>query len=257
MVQVHYRPPDRGHPPNSKETIFDQSHAAGPARGHPVSIGPFARSGPGDKQRVRANERIRVPQVRVVDAEGAQIGIMDTRDALALAREKGLDLVEVSPTARPPVCRVMDFGKYKYEESKKQRVAKRKQHSFQIKEVKLRPKIETHDYAFKVANARKFLEQHHKVKLTIMFRGREMAHPELGQRLLARVIEALVDFGTVEHSPRQEGRFLTTVVSPKPAKGGGGTKPRRLEGEADGGDGGDGRAPDLPPAATQEPQETA
>jgi translation initiation factor IF-3 len=189
-----------------------------------VSIGPFARSGPGDKQRVRANERIRVPQVRVVDAEGAQIGIMDTRDALALAREKGLDLVEVSPTARPPVCRVMDFGKYKYEEAKKQRAAKRKQHSFQIKEVKLRPKIEGHDYSFKVANARKFLEQHHKVKLTIMFRGREMAHPELGERLLKRVMEDLVDHGVVEHAPRQEGRFLTTVVSPKPARGG--VKPR-------------------------------
>jgi len=199
----------------------------------------------------------------VVDAEGAQIGIMDTRDALALAREKGLDLVEVSPTARPPVCRVMDFGKYKYEEAKKQRAAKRKQHSFQIKEVKLRPKIEGHDYSFKVANARKFLEQHHKVKLTIMFRGREMAHPELGQRLLARVIEDLTEYGLVEHSPRQEGRFLTTVVSPRPAKGG--VKPRpRLESEGE-----DGRAPeaqaapeasgaDAPPApAQQEPQETA
>jgi translation initiation factor IF-3 len=199
----------------------------------------------------------------VVDAEGAQIGIMDTRDALALAREKGLDLVEVSPTARPPVCRVMDFGKYKYEEAKKTRAAKRKQHSFQIKEVKLRPKIEGHDYSFKVANARKFLEQHHKVKLTIMFRGREMAHPELGQRLLARVIEDLTEYGLVEHSPRQEGRFLTTVVSPRPAKGG--VKPRpRLESEGE-----DGRAPeapaapeasgtDAPPApAQQEPQETA
>ena len=199
----------------------------------------------------------------MVDAEGAQIGIMDTRDALALAREKGLDLVEVSPTARPPVCRVMDFGKYKYEEAKKTRAAKRKQHSFQIKEVKLRPKIEGHDYSFKVANARKFLEQHHKVKLTIMFRGREMAHPELGQRLLARVIEDLTEYGLVEHSPRQEGRFLTTVVSPRPAKGGVNPRPR-LESEGE-----DGRAPeapaapeasgtDAPPtAAQQEPQETA
>ena len=221
-----------------------------------MSIGPFARSGPGDKQRVRANERIRVPQVRVVDAEGAQIGIMDTRDALALAREKGLDLVEVSPTARPPVCRVMDFGKYKYEEAKKQRAAKRKQHSFQIKEVKLRPKIEGHDYSFKVANARKFLEQHHKVKLTIMFRGREMAHPELGQRLLARVIEDLVEHGTVEHSPRQEGRFLTTVMAPRPAKGGT-TKPRpRAEDEDGRAPGPETPGPEAPPAAAQEPQET-
>ncbi len=193
-----------------------------------------------------------MPQVRVVDAEGAQIGIMDTRDALALAREKGLDLVEVSPTARPPVCRVMDFGKFKYEEAKKQRAAKRKQHSFQIKEVKLRPKIEDHDYSFKVANARKFLEQHHKVKLTIMFRGREMAHPELGHRLLARVIEALTEHGVVEHTPRQEGRFLTTVVAPKSR---GGAKPR-LKTDMDGGDA---RADELekPEAqAAHEPQVT-
>jgi translation initiation factor IF-3 len=196
-----------------------------------------------------------VPQVRVVDAEGQQIGIMDTRDALALAREKGLDLVEVSPTARPPVCRVMDFGKYKYEESKKQRAAKRKQHSFQIKEVKLRPKIEEHDYGFKMAAARKFLDQHHKVKLTIMFRGREMAHPELGERLLKRVIEDLGDSGIVEHTPRLEGRFLTTVVAPRPARGG--VKPRRVEGEdprheTEGDEAGSEAASAAPPAATQE-----
>ncbi len=116
------------------------------------------RFGPADwKPRIRSNERIRVPQVRVLDAEGEQVGVMDTRDALALAREKGLDLVEISPTARPPVCRVMDFGKYKYEEAKKQRAAKKKQHSIQVKEVKLRPKIEGHDFRFKVAAARKFL----------------------------------------------------------------------------------------------------
>jgi len=220
-----------------------------------VSAGGFNRGGPGDKQRVRANERIRVPQVRVIDAEGQQVGIMDTRDALALAREKGLDLVEVSPTARPPVCRVMDFGKYKYEESKKQRAAKRKQHSFQIKEVKLRPKIEGHDYDFKMAAARKFLDQHHKVKLTIMFRGREMAHPELGERLLKRVIADIGDSGIVEHTPRLEGRFLTTVVAPKPARGG--VKPRRAEGEdprpeTEGDEVGPEAASASPPAATQE-----
>jgi translation initiation factor IF-3 len=201
-----------------------------------------------------------VPQVRVIDAEGQQVGIMDTRDALALAREKGLDLVEVSPTARPPVCRVMDFGKYKYEEAKKQRAAKRKQHSFQIKEVKLRPKIEDHDYTFKMAAARKFLEQHHKVKLTIMFRGREMAHPELGERLLQRVIQDIADSGIVEHSPRLEGRFLTTVVAPRPARGG--VKPRRADGEdprreAEGEESGAEPASATPPAAPQETQGSA
>jgi translation initiation factor IF-3 len=151
---------------------------------------------------------------------------MDTRDALALARERGLDLVEVSPTARPPVCRIMDLGKFKYEEAKKQRAAKRKQHNFQVKEVKLRPKIEDHDYRFKVANARKFLEQHHKVKLTIMFRGREMAHPELGHRLLSRVIEELAECGSVEYVPKQEGRNLTTVVAPRTARTAAPAKPR-------------------------------
>ncbi len=222
-----------------------------------MSAGGFNRGGPGDKQRVRANERIRVPQVRVIDAEGQQVGIMDTRDALALAREKGLDLVEVSPTARPPVCRVMDFGKYKYEEAKKQRAAKRKQHSFQIKEVKLRPKIEDHDYSFKMAAASKFLEQHHKVKLTIMFRGREMAHPELGERLLQRVIQDIAESGIVEHTPRLEGRFLTTVVAPRPARGG--VKPRRAEGEdphreteSDEGATSPEAASAAPPAASQE-----
>ena len=184
-----------------------------------MSTGAFGRgSGPSDKPRTRANERIRVPQVRVIDAEGQQIGIMDTRDALALAREKGLDLVEVSPTSRPPVCRVMDFGKFKYEEAKKQRAAKKKQHSFLVKEVKLRPKIDDHDYEVKLAATRKFLGQHHKVKLTIMFRGREMAHPELGQRVMDRVIAEITDMGVVEHLPKLEGRNLSTVVAPRPAK---------------------------------------
>ncbi len=160
----------------------------------------------------------------MVDAEGQQIGIMDTREALALARERGLDLVEVSPTSRPPVCRVMDFGKYKYEESKKQRAAKKKQHSFQIKEVKLRPKIEEHDYNVKLGAARKFLEQHHKVKLTIMFRGREMARPELGERVLKRVLADLTDLGVAEHTPKLEGRNLSTVVAPRPSRGG--SKPK-------------------------------
>lgn len=178
------------------------------------------RGGPPDrKPRIRINERIGVPQVRVVDAEGEQIGIMDTQQALALARERGLDLIEVSPTAKPPVCRVMDFGKYKYDEAKKQRAAKKKQHSFQVKEIKLRPKIEDHDYQFKVSAARKFLEQHHKVKLTIMYRGREMAHPELGHRLLQRVMEELSTVGVTEQAPRLEGRNLIAQMGPRPTRG--------------------------------------
>lgn len=184
---------------------------------------PRGRMGPVErKPRTRINERIGVPQVRVVGADGQQVGVMDTHEALALAREQNLDLIEVSPTARPPVCRIMDFGKYKYDEAKKQRAAKKKQHSFQIKEIKLRPKIEGHDYQFKVAAARKFLEQHHKVKLTIMFRGREMAHPELGGRLLDRVIEELSSVGMTEHAPKLEGRNLTTLMAPRTSRG----KPR-------------------------------
>lgn len=198
-----------------------------------MSEEPRGRFGPADwKPRIRSNERIRVPQVRVIDAEGQQVGIMDTRDALALAREKGLDLVEISPTARPPVCRVMDFGKYKYEEAKKQRAAKKKQHSIQVKEVKLRPKIDDHDFNFKVAAARKFLEQHHKVKLTIMYRGREMAHPELGERLLQRVIRELSEIGTLEQTARLEGRNLTTMMGPRPAKGGSRPRPKSDEAPA-------------------------
>jgi translation initiation factor IF-3 len=194
--------------------------------------GPFSRGGPSDKPRTRVNERIRVPQVRVIDAEGQQVGIMDTREALAAAREKGLDLVEVSPTSRPPVCRIMDFGKFKYEEAKKQRVAKKKQHSFLIKEVKLRPKIDDHDFEVKLAATRKFLDQHHKVKLTIMFRGREMAHPELGERVMNRILAEIPDMGIVEHAPKLEGRNLSTVVGPRPAKVV--AKPRPRPAEEDG-----------------------
>ena len=182
--------------------------------------------------RVRANERIRVPEVRVIDDEGEQIGVMQTREALAYAREHGLDLVEVSPNARPPVCRVMDYGKYKYEQAKKTRAAKKKQHAGQVKEVKLRPKIDEHDYQFKVNNARKFLGQHHKVKLTIMFRGREMARKERGFALLEKVTTALADIGQLEHPPKLEGRNLTTMMSPRSGKGRAKTKAEGGEEEA-------------------------
>ncbi len=178
-----------------------------------------------EQPRTRANERIRVPEVRVIGDDGEQIGVMPTREALEFARERGLDLVEVSPNARPPVCRIMDFGKYKYEQSKKTRAAKKKQHSVQTKEVKLRPKIDDHDFNFKVENARKFLQQHHKVKLTIMFRGREMAHTERGEELLNRVVEELGDEIQVEQRPKQEGRNMSMLVGPRSARGS--AKPKR------------------------------
>jgi len=166
----------------------------------------------------RINERIRVPQVRVIGDDGTQLGILAVREALALAQEKNLDLVEVSPTARPPVCRIMDYGKFKYEQSKRERVARKKQHVQQLKEIKLRPKIDDHDFDFKVEHARQFLKERDKVKVTLTFRGREMAHPELGYQMMQRVLADLAEYGSPESMPRREGRSLTMVLLPKPAK---------------------------------------
>jgi translation initiation factor IF-3 len=167
---------------------------------------------------VRVNERIRVPQVRVIGDDGTQVGVLPVREALTLAQSKGLDLVEVSPTARPPVCRIMDYGKFKYEQNRRARKAKKKQHQMQLKEIKMRPKIEEHDYSFKVQHARQFLEARDKVKLTVTFRGREIAHQEIGHRLIQKVIAALADVSTVESPPRSEGRTLTSVLMPKQQK---------------------------------------
>jgi translation initiation factor IF-3 len=164
---------------------------------------------------VRVNDRIRIPVVRVIGPDGEQVGILGIREALAYAQERQLDLVEVSPTAHPPVCRVMDFGKYKYEQSKKAQKARRKQHVMHLKEVKLRPKIEEHDFNFKVAHGREFLEAHDKVKFTVMFRGREMAHSQTGYRLLERVVKDLEEVGQVEIPPRMEGRNLVLLMIPR------------------------------------------
>ena len=146
--------------------------------------------------------------------------MLPTREALALAQSKGLDLVEVSPSARPPVCRVMDYGKYKYEQNRRARKAKKKQHQVQLKEIKMRPKIEEHDYRFKVNHAREFLEDRDKVKLTIMFRGREMMHQDRGRVIIMKAIADLADVANVEASPRSEGRTLTAVLMPKPHRAG-------------------------------------
>jgi translation initiation factor IF-3 len=162
------------------------------------------------------NDRIRIPSVRVIGPDGEQVGILGIREALTFAQERGLDLVEVSPTAKPPVCRVMDFGKFKYEQNKKQQKARKKQHVTHLKEVKLRPKIEEHDYRFKVEHGRKFLEMHDKVKFTVVFRGREMAHPEAGHRLLAKVIKDLEGVGQVEIPARMEGRSMVLLMVPRP-----------------------------------------
>ena len=164
---------------------------------------------------IRINERIRVPQVRLIDTSGEQVGIVPTREALRMAVEKGFDLVEISPTAKPPVCKIMDYGKYKYELNKKAKTAKKKQHTVQMKEMRLRPKIEEHDYQFKLKHMREFLEQGNKVKVFVEFRGREMAHQELGQKVVQRLEEDLKDLGVIEQKAKMEGRNLSLTFMPK------------------------------------------
>jgi len=164
---------------------------------------------------VRVNRQIRISPVRVIGAEGEQMGILAVEEALAAAEAQGLDLVEVAPTARPPVVRIMDYGKFKYEEARKARLARKKQHQIQVKEVKFRPGIEAHDFEFKVRHAYKFLEEGNKVKVTMMFRGRQMAHPELGREVLMRVAEALQTVAKLETAPMMEARTMTMILAPK------------------------------------------
>ena len=162
----------------------------------------------------RVNDKIRISPIRLIDEEGKQLGIVATDEARSLAAERGLDLVEVAPGARPPVCRLMDFGKYKYAQARKAREAKKKQHIIHVKEVKLRPKIEAHDIDFKMRHARRFLGDGDKVKFTLMFRGREVTHPERGRRILERVKEELEDIAVVESDISHEGRTMTMLMGP-------------------------------------------
>lgn len=150
----------------------------------------------------------------MIDDEGGQLGILSLDEALAAANESGLDLVEVSPTAKPPVCRIMDYGKFKYQASKRAAEAKKKTSRVEIKEVKMRPKTEEHDFQFKLKNARRFLEAGNKVKVTIMFRGREVTHPAYGRRQLEKLVKEVKDLGQVEMMPRMAGRFMTMVIAP-------------------------------------------
>jgi translation initiation factor IF-3 len=163
---------------------------------------------------LRVNDRIRVPEVRLVGPGGEQVGIVRIEDALRLAAESDLDLVEVAPTARPPVCRLMDYGKFKYEAAQKARESRRNQTNTVIKEMKLRPKIDAHDYATKKGHVVRFLKAGDKVKITIMFRGREQHRPELGFRLLQKLAADVEDLGFIESNARQDGRNMTLVLSP-------------------------------------------
>ncbi|MEW6218212.1 MAG: translation initiation factor IF-3 [Thermodesulfobacteriota bacterium] len=171
---------------------------------------------PTQEVRVRVNHMINAPEVRLIGSDGKQIGVVSSRQALALAEEEGLDLVEIAAAATPPVCRIMDHGKYRFEQSKKAQEAKKKQTVVEVKEIKFRPKTEEHDLAFKIRNIRKFLEQKNKVKVTLRFRGREIAYADqYGMQLLTKVGEAIADVGVVVQPPKMEGRQMAMFLGPK------------------------------------------
>jgi translation initiation factor IF-3 len=167
------------------------------------------------------NRRIRVPQVRVIGADGGQLGVLDTSEALRIAEEGGLDLVEVSPKAMPPVCKIMDYGKFKYEDSKKRKDAKKHQSTVTYKEIKFRPKTDVHDLQFKVDHIRRFLQEGNKARLVVIFRGREIVHPETGQAMLKKVVDLTQDIAMVEQPPMMEGRRMLMIIAPRV----GGVKP--------------------------------
>ncbi|MDX1492883.1 MAG: translation initiation factor IF-3 [Longimicrobiales bacterium] len=172
------------------------------------------RKGEISEKRVRVNEQIRISPVRLIQDDGEQIGIVSIDEARERAEDRGMDLVEVAAEARPPVVKMMDYGKFKYEADRARREARKKQHTIKVKEVKFRPGIEDHDYQFKVGHAKRFLEEGNKVKLTMMFRGRQVTHPEIGLEVLQRVVGDLEEIGKVESNASMEGRVMSMVVAP-------------------------------------------
>jgi translation initiation factor IF-3 len=169
---------------------------------------------PPERDPTRINERIRVPEVRLIDENGQQVGIMRTAEALRQAQDRDLDLVEVAPDAKPPVCRILDYSKYRYEQNQKQKAARKHQQQINVREIKFRPKIAQHDYDTKKGHVERFLKGRDKVKVTIMFRGREMAHPERGEMILNRLAEDLGDLAIIEQRPQQDGRNMTMMLGP-------------------------------------------
>lgn len=198
----------------------------GPRPPFPSRPRPFGTSSPRgergerfnkeDKNGPRLNERIRVPQVRLIDENGEQVGIVPTSQALQMARDKGLDLMEVAATAQPPVCKICDYGKHKYEQKKKEQIARKNQVVVKVKEVQLRPNTDEHDLEYKMKNIRGFIEEGDKAKITIMFRGREIAHPEPGYQMMNRLIEELKDVAIVESPAKFEGKKMIMVLAPDP-----------------------------------------
>ena len=162
----------------------------------------------------KANDRIRAPQVQVIGSDGTNLGTLNTQEAIKIAKEEGLDLIEISPNANPPVCKIIDIGKFKYDAQKKANKAKKKQKIINLKEIKLRPVTETHDYNFKIKNAQKFLSKGDKVKFTVLFKGREMQHTNLGHELVKRIIEDTNNVGKVEVQPKLEGKQIIMIIQP-------------------------------------------
>ncbi len=167
------------------------------------------------EDKVRVNENIRAKELRLISNDGKLIGIVDIREALDIAEKSGMDLVEISPKANPPVCKIIDYGKYKYEQQKREKKNKKKQHVINVKEVRFRPHTDTHDIETKVRKIREFIENGDRVKISIMFRGREMAHQEMGMETMQHVISLIDDIAKIDKAPRQEGRFLTAYLAAK------------------------------------------
>jgi translation initiation factor IF-3 len=186
-----------------------------PGRGGESIAVPRRPHRPNRSSQVNINQKIRAKEVRVIDPDGEQIGIIPIQEALAAADEAGLDLVEVSPNAKPPVCKIMDYGRYRYEQTKKKQEAKKKQSTFQLKEIKVRPKTGEHDLQVKIGHIKKFIGNKDKVKVSVIFRGREITLSELGRAVLQRVIEETEEVAMVEQDPKFEGRMLVMVLSPK------------------------------------------
>jgi translation initiation factor IF-3 len=213
------------------EPVAGRLRTAHSVRRFRVRVRPANRKGdaPISTTDARINERIRAREVRLVGADGEQIGVKPLPEALHIAREHDLDLVEVAPNANPPVCKIMDFGKFKYEQDVRRKESRRKTSNVVIKEMKFRPKIDEHDYTTKTKHVERFLNEGSKVKITIMFRGREMAHPELGKRILDRIAEQVKDVGNVEAAPRVDGRNMLMVLAPvkKQEPKAGSSKPRQ------------------------------
>lgn len=181
----------------------------------PISLATFCRRIAISARPVRVNERIRVREVRLIDEDGTQLGVLLTRDAMDIARERGLDLVEVQPNAVPPVCRLMDYGRFRYEESRKERDSRKKAKGAILKEVRIAPKIDDHDLATKARQAQRFLESGDKVKVAVVFRGREMLHQDIGRALLEKVVKQLQPVSSVDQEPRMEGRMMSVLLSPR------------------------------------------